>query len=107
MLSIFQSHILGRVRNCSIIQNHVLNKWVSACPKSLSVLAVLELRNGTLLPSSLNTVAAAKTIGGPITGFIAGSGAKSVSERAAKLKGLDKIIYVDSDVYDRVRSHYL
>lgn len=41
-------------------------------------------------------------LGGPIAGFIAGSGAKAVAEEAAKVKGLDKVIYVDSDAYSKV-----
>lgn len=68
----------------------------------LSTLAVLEQREGKLLIGSLGTVTAGSKLGGPITGFIAGSGVKKVAEEAAKAKGLEKMIYVENDAYDKV-----
>lgn len=68
----------------------------------VSSLAVLEHKDGKLNVSSLAAVTAAMKLGGPIAGFIAGSGAKAVAEEAAKVKGLDKVIYVDSDAYSKV-----
>ena len=67
----------------------------------LSALAVLEQRDGRLNSSSLSAVAAASKLGGSVTGFVAGNGGKSIAEEAAKVKGLDKIVYVDSAAYDK------
>ena len=67
----------------------------------LSTLAVLEQREGNLNPSSLAAVSAAKRLGGTVTGFIAGSGVRAVAEETAKVKGLEKVIYVDNSAYDK------
>lgn len=75
----------------------------AAYQRLLSSLAVLEQRDGRLNVSSLAAVSAAQKLGGSITGFVAASGGKSIAEEASKIKGLDKVIYVDSDAYDRVR----
>jgi hypothetical protein len=69
----------------------------------LSSLAVLEQRDGKLNVSSLAAVSAAQKLGGSVTGLVAGKGAKVIADEAAKVKGVDKIIYVDNDAYDRVR----
>ncbi|MCJ1278341.1 Electron transfer flavoprotein alpha-subunit [Puttea exsequens] len=67
----------------------------------LSSLALLEQREGKLENASLSAVTAAQKLGGSITGFIAGSGATSIAEEAAKVKGLDKIIIIDNGAYDK------
>ena len=69
----------------------------------LSSLAILEQREGKLQTASLSAVTAAQKLGGSITGFIAGSGVRSIAEEAAKVKGLEKIIMVENGAYDRVR----
>jgi hypothetical protein len=68
----------------------------------LSSLVLLEQRGGKLNQSSLSAVTAAQKLGGPIVGFIAGSNIKPVAEEVAKAKGLEKVIYVENEVYDRV-----
>ena len=75
-----------------------------AFARLVSSLAVLEQREGRLQNASLSAVTAAQKVGGPITGFVAGSGIKAVAEEAAKVKGLDKVIKVENDSYDRVRA---
>ncbi|KAI4096334.1 MAG: hypothetical protein LQ344_001160 [Seirophora lacunosa] len=67
----------------------------------LSSLAVLEQKNGKLEHSSLSAVTAAQNIGGPIVGFVAGSGIKAVAEEASRVKGLDKVIMIENDAYDK------
>ena len=74
----------------------------SALARLLSSLAVLEQRDGKLNHGSLGAVAAAKKLGGPITGFVAGSNIKGVAEEAAKVSGVQKIITVDNAAYDKV-----
>lgn len=68
----------------------------------LSALAVLEQKNGKLEPSSLSAVTAAQKIGGSVVGLVAGSGIKAVAEEASRVKGLDKIIMIENDAYDKV-----
>jgi hypothetical protein len=64
---------------------------------------VLEQRDGKLNTGSLAAVSAAMKLGGSVTGLVAGKGGKAVAEEAAKVKGVEKIIYIDSEAYDRVR----
>ena len=51
--------------------------------------------------SSLAAVTAGQKLGGSVTGFIAGSNTKSIAEHAAKVEGVDKVIYVDNAAYDK------
>ncbi|MCJ1417847.1 Electron transfer flavoprotein alpha-subunit [Xylographa parallela] len=67
----------------------------------LSTLAILEQRVGKLQPASLSSVTAAQKLGGPVTGFMAGSNIKAVAEEASKANGLDKIIVVENGAYDK------
>jgi electron transfer flavoprotein alpha subunit len=70
----------------------------------LSTLAVLEHRDGKVSTGSLPAVTAASKLGGPVTAFVAGTDAKSIAEQAAKLQGVDKVIFVANGAYDRVGS---
>ena len=72
---------------------------------SLSTLAILEQRDGKLNVSSLAAVTAGKSLGGSVSAFVACKGAKAVAEEAAKVEGLDTVIYVDNAAYDRVIMH--
>ena len=74
----------------------------AALARLLSTLAVLEQREGKLNMSSLAAVSAAMKLGGGVTGFVAGSNVKAVAEEAAKVEGLEKVIYVDNADYDKV-----
>jgi Electron transfer flavoprotein, alpha subunit len=75
----------------------------SALARLLSTLAVLEQRDGKLQNSSFSAIAAAQKLGGPVTAFVAGSGVKSTSAaEAAKIKGLEKVIAVENDAYEKV-----
>ena len=76
----------------------------SAYHRLLSTLAILEQREGALNHGSLSAFTAAKKLGGPIHGFIAGSNIKPVAAEAAKVDGVEKIIAVDNVAYDKVRS---
>lgn len=67
----------------------------------LSTLAVLEQREGKLNMSSLASISAAQKLGGSVHGFVAGSNVKSVADEAAKVKGLEKVIFVDNSAYDK------
>lgn len=75
----------------------------STCSRLLSTLAVLEQNEGQLHHGSLSSVTAASKLGGSVTGIIAASGAKKVAEQAAKVPGLQKVIFVENGAYDKVR----
>ncbi|RMZ86380.1 hypothetical protein DV736_g6395, partial [Chaetothyriales sp. CBS 134916] len=68
-----------------------------------STLAILEQHNGKLNTASLGAVTAGKKLGGPIHGFLAGTGSKSggAAEEAAKVDGLEKVVAVENAAYDR------
>lgn len=74
----------------------------SPLTRLLSTLALLEQKDGKLQPSSLCAISAGATLGGPVTAFVAGSGVKAVADGVARIKGVDKIVYVDSAAYDKV-----
>lgn len=80
------------------------NLGPSALQRLLSTLAVLEQREGKLNHGSLSAITAAKSLGGPVHGFVAGSNIKSVAEEAAKVDGVEKILAVDNAAYDKVGS---
>lgn len=75
----------------------------SAPARLLSSFAVLEQKAGQLNPSSLATIVAAQKLGGPITAFVAGSGAKGVANEVAKIKGVERVLHVESEAYEKVR----
>jgi len=66
-----------------------------------STLAILEQREGGLNSASLGAVTAGQKIGGSIHGFIAGKDVKGVAEQAAKVKGIEKVIMVQNEAYER------
>jgi len=73
-------------------------------PRLLSTLAVLEHKEGKVSPQSFPAVTAASKFGGPITVFLAGSGSEKAAEQAAKLNGVEKVIYTSNNAYDKVLS---
>jgi hypothetical protein len=91
--------LLRQAQNC-LRSPH--SPFQSTLSRFLSSLAILEQRDGKLQNASLSAVTAAQKLGGSITGFIAGSGVKSVAEEAAKVNGLDKIIMIENGAYDKV-----
>jgi electron transfer flavoprotein alpha subunit len=46
-------------------------------------------------------VTAGQKLGGPVHGFVAGKSAKSVAGEAAKIEGLEKVIAVENEAYER------
>ncbi|CUS09084.1 unnamed protein product [Tuber aestivum] len=70
-------------------------------PRPLSTLAILEHREGRISAQSFPVVTAASKFGGPITVLLAGSGSKEVSTQAAKLNGVEKVIYASNNAYDK------
>lgn len=92
-----------RAARAQFTPSRALYQPTSSLARLLSTLAVLEQRNGKLQTSSLAAIAAAQKLGGSVTGFVAGSGVKgSAAAEAAKIKGLEKVVAVDNDAYEKV-----
>jgi electron transfer flavoprotein alpha subunit len=65
----------------------------------MAVLVIAEHDNAALKPATLNTVSAAKAIGGDIHVLVAGQGAKAVADAAAKVAGVAKVLLADDARY--------
>ena len=59
----------------------------------ISSLVLAEQKGGTLQPVTLNTVTAAKALGGPVTVLVAGHQAATAADSASKIEGVDKVGY--------------
>lgn len=73
----------------------------STLARLLSTLAILEQREGKLNSSSLSAVTAGQKLGGSVHGFVAGKNAKTVADEAGKVEGLEKVIAVENEAYER------
>ena len=65
----------------------------------MSILVLAEHDGEALAPATLNTLGAAKEIGGEIHVLVAGEGIGAVAEEAAKAEGVAKVIKVDDAAY--------
>lgn len=65
----------------------------------MGILVVAEHDNATLKGATLNTIAAAKAIGGDIDVLVAGQGCQAAADAAAKAEGVSKVILVDDAAY--------
>jgi electron transfer flavoprotein alpha subunit len=65
----------------------------------MSILVVAEHDNAALKSATLNAVAAAQQIGGPIHLLIAGSNCSAVAQAAAKIAGVEKVRVADATQY--------
>ncbi|KAH7128623.1 electron transfer flavoprotein-like protein subunit alpha, partial [Dendryphion nanum] len=101
MFSVARHSVLRQARTQLRSLQPTTTPQYSAIARLLSTLAVLEQRDGKLNPSSLSAVAAGQKLGGSVTAFVAGSSIKAVAEEAAKVKGIEKIIYVENGAYDK------
>ena len=66
----------------------------------MSALVIAEHDNTNLKPATLNTVAAANVIGGPVHILVAGNSCQSVAEEAAAVDGVEKVILADDSAYE-------
>ncbi len=66
----------------------------------MSILLVAEHDNSELKVDTLKAVNAASKIGGDITVLVAGSNCQAVADEAAKISGVQKVIIVDSALYE-------
>ncbi|MEH6389992.1 MAG: FAD-binding protein, partial [Pseudomonas profundi] len=65
----------------------------------MTILVIAEHNNAELTASTLNTVAAAKAIGGDIEVLVAGQGCSAVADAAAKIEGVSKVLLADNAAY--------
>ena len=65
----------------------------------MSILVLAEHDNAELKPATLNTVTAAKAIGGDIHVLVAGEGCGGVADAAAKIDGVSKVLAADAPEY--------
>ena len=65
----------------------------------MTILVIAEHNNAVLAAATLNTVAAAKAIGGDIHVLVAGSGCGAIGEAAAKIEGVAKVLVADDAAY--------
>jgi electron transfer flavoprotein alpha subunit len=100
------SRVLRRVAARRLAQNltsAISNARSTAHKRLIASLAVLEQKDGVLNHGSLSAITAAKELGGPIHGFVAGKSARAVAQEAAKVEGVEKIIVVESEAYEKVQ----
>jgi electron transfer flavoprotein alpha subunit len=65
----------------------------------MSVLVIAEHDNVSLKAATLNTIAAAKQIGGDIAVLVAGSNCAAVAQAAAAVSGVAKVLHADAPHY--------
>ncbi|MRI34265.1 electron transfer flavoprotein subunit alpha [Endozoicomonas sp. OPT23] len=66
----------------------------------MAILVVAEHDNAALGSATLNTVAAARQIGGDIHLLVAGAACGSVAEAAAAVEGVEKVLVADNAAYE-------
>ena len=66
----------------------------------MAILVYAEHDNASLKKATLNTIAAAKEIGGDIHVLVAGSGNQAAADEAAKVAGVAKVLLADNAVYE-------
>ena len=65
----------------------------------MSTLVIAEHDNSNLKPSTLNTVAAANAIGGPVHLLVVGSACQAVADECAAVEGVEKVLLADDAAY--------
>jgi electron transfer flavoprotein alpha subunit len=65
----------------------------------MSILIIAEHDNSSLKPATLNSVTAAKAIGGDIAILVAGSDCQLVAEQAAQVAGISKVLVADNGAF--------
>ncbi|VVD74168.1 electron transfer flavoprotein subunit alpha [Pandoraea morbifera] len=62
----------------------------------MTTLVIAEHDNAQLKGATLHTVSAARRIGGPVHVLVAGSAAQAVAEAAARIEGIEKVLFADA-----------
>ncbi|KAI1613416.1 electron transfer flavoprotein alpha subunit [Exophiala viscosa] len=101
MLSATRHSALRALRAQSCPKALFAQSQSSSLARLLSTLALIEQKDGKLNTGSLAAVTAGLKLGGSVHGFVAGKSAKSVAQEVAKVKGLEKVIAVENEAYER------
>lgn len=89
-------------RGVPLIRSFVANK-----ARFASSLVIVEHNDATLNPATLNTVTAAKQLGGDITCLVAGTNCTPAVEAIAKVEGIGKVLVAQNDVYKGFLPEYV
>jgi len=65
----------------------------------INALVIAEHDNAGVRPATLNTITAAKQLGGAVTVLVAGSGAAAAASAAAAVAGVAKVLHADADIF--------
>jgi len=65
----------------------------------INALVIAEHDNAGVRPATLNTVTAAKQLGGAVTVLVAGSGSAGAAQAAAAIDGVSKVLHADADIF--------
>lgn len=65
----------------------------------MSILVIAEHDNNELKGSTLNTVSAAKQIGGDVTLLVVGSESSTAAQQGSKIDGVKSVVHVDDPIY--------
>ena len=65
----------------------------------MNTLVLAEHDNSELKPSTLNTITAARALGGDVTVLVAGSECAGVGEQAATIVGVSKVLVAEDSIY--------
>lgn len=68
---------------------------------ALSTLAIIEHQEGQVQPATLAAITAATKLGGSVHALLAGSKTTELAETVAKIAGLEKVLFVESEAYDK------
>lgn len=94
--SCFDFHLLIRTMFAASTRNLLRSKILHRCK---STLVVAEHNDQSLNPVTLNTITAAKKIGGEVTVLVAGTKCGPVSEAVAKVPGVAKVVVAENEAF--------
>jgi len=75
------------------------SRLLYSASRSNSTLVIAEHSDNSLTPITLNTITAAKEIGGDVSCLVAGAGCAQVAEQLSKVDGVSKVFLADNDAY--------
>jgi len=65
----------------------------------INALVIAEHDNAGVRPATLNTITAAKQLGGAVTVLVAGSGSAGAASAAAAIDGVAKVLHADAEIF--------
>uniref|UniRef100_A0A8C6JQ42 Electron transfer flavoprotein subunit alpha, mitochondrial n=2 Tax=Melopsittacus undulatus TaxID=13146 RepID=A0A8C6JQ42_MELUD len=76
-----------------------LRRAASLVQRFQSTLVIAEHNNETLTPITLNTITAAKRLGGEVSCLVAGTSCDKVAQEVSKVQGVAKVLVAQHDAY--------